>query len=77
MICTKRDGIDRGTLHLTAHHLIFNYDDSKTDEEMWVSTLINEIFSVNNEIIDSVSYHLTRDEATFDDPWEITYQHSV
>ncbi|KAL0946768.1 hypothetical protein HGRIS_012943 [Hohenbuehelia grisea] len=33
--CTKAGTTSLGTLHLTAHHLIFKYDDTKL-EEMWV-----------------------------------------
>ncbi|KII89144.1 hypothetical protein PLICRDRAFT_175372 [Plicaturopsis crispa FD-325 SS-3] len=36
VVCTKSGVTAIGTIHLTAHHLIFNYDDGKLDE-MWAS----------------------------------------
>lgn len=36
VLCTKAGHSAQGTVHLTAHHLIFNYDDN-VKEEMWVS----------------------------------------
>lgn len=36
MLCSKAGSIASGTVHLTAHHLIFHYDDP-AKEEMWVS----------------------------------------
>lgn len=33
--------VSHGTLHLTAHHIIFRYDEPVSDEtEMWVSDLV-------------------------------------
>lgn len=37
--CTKNGTTLVGTIHLTAHHLIFRYDDGK-EQEMWASRLI-------------------------------------
>lgn len=34
--CTKNATTLLGTIHLTAHHLIFRYDDA-TEKEMWAS----------------------------------------
>jgi myotubularin-related protein 6/7/8 len=36
VVCTKQAVSSLGTLHLTAHHLIFRYDNDN-EEEMWVS----------------------------------------
>ncbi|KAE9394118.1 phosphatases II, partial [Gymnopus androsaceus JB14] len=35
VLCTKNGSTLAGTIHLTAHHLIFRYDDGK-EKEMWV-----------------------------------------
>lgn len=36
VVCSKLNGSNICTLHLTAHHLIFRYEDDKIDE-LWVS----------------------------------------
>ena len=36
VVCSKLNGSNICTLHLTAHHLIFRYEDDKMDE-LWVS----------------------------------------
>lgn len=36
VLCTKGGSTSSGTLHLTAHHAIFHYDEEGR-EEMWVS----------------------------------------
>jgi hypothetical protein len=36
VVCSKLNGSNICTLHLTAHHLIFRYEDDTMDE-MWVS----------------------------------------
>lgn len=36
VLCSKAGSTRPGTVHLTAHHLIFAYDDAE-NEEMWVS----------------------------------------
>jgi len=38
VLCGKGGSTSSGTVHLTAHHLIFHYDDT-SKEEMWVSLL--------------------------------------
>jgi len=36
VLCSKSGGSQYGSLHLTAHHLIFRYEDADK-EEMWAS----------------------------------------
>ncbi|KZS99640.1 uncharacterized protein LAESUDRAFT_107245, partial [Laetiporus sulphureus 93-53] len=36
VLCCKAGTTALGTVHLTAHHLIFHYDDDPTREEMWI-----------------------------------------
>ncbi|KZS88382.1 phosphatases II [Sistotremastrum niveocremeum HHB9708] len=36
VVCTKRGSQARGTLHLTAHHLIMCYDEQTDDGELWI-----------------------------------------
>lgn len=39
VLCSKAGSTSSGTVHLTAHHLIFAYDD-KDKEELWVSAML-------------------------------------
>lgn len=39
MLFAKSGSISKGTVHLTAHHIIFRYDDAE-EKEMWVSGLV-------------------------------------
>ena len=36
----KSGSISRGTIHLTAHHIIFRYDD-EDEKEVWVSDAVH------------------------------------
>lgn len=44
VLCSKAGLTQPGTLHLTAHHLIFAYDETGK-EEMWVSVTVLQIVS--------------------------------
>jgi myotubularin-related protein 6/7/8 len=39
VLFAKSGSISKGTVHLTAHHIIFRYDDAE-EKEMWVSGLV-------------------------------------
>jgi len=39
VLCSKSGGTSSGTLHLTAHHLIFSYTDF-SQSEMWASPVL-------------------------------------
>ena len=40
VLFAKSGSISRGTIHLTAHHIIFRYDDGN-EKEMWVSDVVH------------------------------------
>ena len=40
VLFAKSGLISRGTIHLTAHHIIFRYDD-ENEKEMWVSDVVH------------------------------------
>jgi hypothetical protein len=40
VLFAKSGSISSGTIHLTAHHIIFCYDDEK-EKEMWVSDVVH------------------------------------
>lgn len=42
VLCRKAGKTLRGTLHLTAHHLIFDHD-NKVEEELWVRLKIESL----------------------------------
>jgi len=53
VLCRKSSRTASGTLHLTAHHLIFCYDDKTAEEEeMWVSCYlpISIVIVVDNRL---------------------------
>lgn len=42
VLFTKSGSIWRGTIHLTAHHIIFRYND-EDEKEMWVSDVVHSL----------------------------------
>jgi hypothetical protein len=75
-VCTKAGRSSQGTLHLTAHHLIFHHDDQER-EEMWVSSLI--VLSVHAQLsayatAGPIPIDLARDPPTADIAWAVPAQ---
>ena len=84
MQCTKGGSTSEGTLHLTAHHAIFHYDEAGR-EELWVSPgpccsrrrLTGLLFCVVwtrtfDLIAGAVPAHIARVADADDDAWTVS-----
>jgi hypothetical protein len=59
VLLAKSGSISRGTIHLTAHHIIFRYDDEK-EKEMWVSDVVHPMSdSSQKRAVDAIPTDIT------------------
>ena len=49
VLFAKSGSTSRGTIHLTAHHIIFRYDD-EDEKEMWVSDVVHLSLSDSSQM---------------------------
>ena len=57
VLFTKSGSISRGTIHLTAHHIIFRYND-EDEKEMWVSDIVHPCPMVLKRAVDAIPINI-------------------
>jgi hypothetical protein len=68
VLCGKSGGAHYGSLHLTAHHLIFRYEDAEK-EEMWASPTFGSMLHAITRIAGTLPADISRNEAPADLAW--------
>ena len=79
VVCNRRGSSDTGTLHLTAHHLIFCPTKPNGQElrestpnsgsgEVWVSNIIYILLTIFRGLLDPVSSHQSSHQTTTNNP---------
>lgn len=76
VLCSKAGITLPGSLHLTAHHLIFRYDEQDR-EEMWVSSVSLRERSFTDGGTGAISAHIPRNAYAYDAVWQLPSHNSL